>query len=141
MRRTNKIIQTEKRMVGRRRLLFKNIKGRTSHHSRLQGFVKISFINNATPGTVEYPHPFFHPGKGFFVNHMAGFTGHRRMNTDVISTLIQLFQADPFNAHFSSPFLRNKGIVGNHLHFQALGPICHNAADIAKTNHSESFIK
>ena len=70
---------------------------------------------------------------------MTGGIGQRRMQRNEIRACQQRIELDFFDIHRRSAFAREEGIKRDHLHFEALCAVGHDAADIPAADEAEGF--
>ena len=80
----NGVIQFKQRVIGRGRLLFKNVDGGTLYPAFPQGFCQHYLIDNRAAGSIYQESGLFHSTQLFFADKMTGGLVQRATDTDEV---------------------------------------------------------
>ena len=140
MGRRHHLVQTQQGII-LGRLLDKHVKGGSGDNSRLDRVMKVLLIDNPAPSTVDDKHPLLHLLEGIRIQQVAGLFGHGGMDGDVIGLSEKLVQTHPFDPQFFDHLGTDIGIIGNDVHFQALGPVGNDPPDPSHADNAKYLVK
>ena len=138
MRGGDEVLGAEKDIV-LGRLFHEDVKGRAADVAGVETGAKSGFVHQTATGAVDDHHALLGLGQGVGRQDVAGLVGEGGMQGDDVSPGQQVFQLDLFHADFHGPLGREEGVIGDHLHLQAIGPVGDNAADIAGADQAQGL--
>ena len=122
------------------RLLYEHVQSSPGNLAGLDCCAKRIFVDNPTSGTVQHVHAILHHGERFFVKQALRLWHQWRMDGDEIRSTEQLFKLDKFDPDLPGLLGRDKRILPQHLHLEALRALRHGPANPAEPNDTQHLV-
>ncbi|MCG3162255.1 MAG: hypothetical protein JMDDDDMK_03496 [Acidobacteria bacterium] len=139
VRRDDHFVERQQRMIRRHRLLLENIERGSRDLARFDRVVERLFVNQTAARAVDDAHAAFHFSEGRLTDDAARFFGQRRVNGDEIRPLEDFVERGKFDARARGDIFGDERIVSDDLHRQPLGARGDDLADVAESDHAQSF--
>jgi len=140
MRRADHVGQVEQRVVGCR-LHLEHIQCSASHLTGFQRRDQGRLVDQTATGAVDDADTALGLGKVFRRQDVAGLVGQRHMQRDEIGAVQQLVQLDLGDPQSHGAFVRQKRVIGDHLHLQPDSAVADDATDIAGPDNAQGLVE
>ena len=127
----------EQGAVCRRGIAEPHVRAVGPHLAGLEGLGQVRFRDHLAPGGVDDHDAVLHLGEGVLVEHAPGLVGERGVDGDDVRLGQHLVQGLQFGHGVGG----EEGIVGDHLHAEALGALGHFRGDGAGADQAQGLLE